>query len=340
MNIYKLIRLNRFVKSHRLKFAAILAADMLNMRYLNIYLDPTLACNLRCKMCHHSCAKDEQTFAGQFSFEEIGRLAQLFFPNAVRLQIGCGAEPTMYREFVDVIKLGRDFGIPHIVMTTNGQLLTEKRIEELVRCGLDELCLSTHGVQKKTYEELMVNASFERFLNVLTLIDNAKRSHASATPRLRLNYTINPDNLNELEEFFDVYGKSDISVLQVRPMNRLPGQIYTWREVDKACYSRIVLRLRSECKRRGILFLATHVAEHAGEQGSTQTHAHSAVIYDAVTRHIYPNELVWHHDFDWKNESLRDYCKRIKWRGYLLKCLMSRIQHIPAPGYVARFDIE
>lgn len=182
MNIYKLIRLNRFVKSHRLKFAAILAADMLNMRYLNIYLDPTLACNLRCKMCHHSCAKDEQTFAGQFSFEEIGRLAQLFFPNAVRLQIGCGAEPTMYREFVDVIKLGRDFGIPHIVMTTNGRLLTEKRIEELVRCGLDELCLSTHGVQKKTYEELMVNASFERFLNVLTL--KTMQNEATRLPRL------------------------------------------------------------------------------------------------------------------------------------------------------------
>ena len=68
-------------------------------------------------------------------------------------------------------------------MTTNGQLLTEKHIEELVGCGLDELCLSTHGVQKKTYEDLMVNASFERFPNVLTLIDTAKRSHVSATPR-------------------------------------------------------------------------------------------------------------------------------------------------------------
>jgi molybdenum cofactor biosynthesis enzyme MoaA len=340
MNIYKLMRLNRFVRSHRLKFAGILAADILNMRHLNVYFDPIWACNLRCKMCPQFGAIQGQTTAGRFSREEIRRLAHLFFPNTVRLQIGCGAEPTMYREVVEVVRLGRDFGVPHIVMTTNGQLLTERHIQELVRCGLDELCLSTHGVQKKTYEDLMVNASFERLLNVLTLLDKVKRGQTSTTPRLRLNYTINPDNLNELESFFDVYGKADISVLQLRPMNRTGGQKYAWRELDKPLYSRIVDALRSECRKRGIVFLATRVDEHVDEQKGTKTVDHGAVIYDAVTRHIYPNELVWRHDFDWRNESVRDYGKRIKWRRYLLKCLMSRIQHIPAPGYAARFDIE
>jgi MoaA/NifB/PqqE/SkfB family radical SAM enzyme len=339
MNIYRLVRVNRFVRSHRLKFAGILAADVLNMRYHNVYFDPIWACNLRCKMCPQFGAVQEQTTAKRFSFEDIRRLAQLFFPNTIRLQIGCGAEPTMYRRVADVVRLGKDFGIPHIVITTNGQLLTENRIQELVTCGLDELCLSTHGVQKKTYEDLMVNASFERLLNVLSLLDKVKRGQASATPRLRLNYTINPDNLNELESFFDVYGKADISVLQLRPMNRTGSQKYAWGELDKPLYSRIVDALRSECRKRGIVFLATRVEANVAGQESTKTVDHGAVIYDAVTRHVYPNELVWRNDFDWKNESLRDYCKRVKWRRYLLKCIMSGIQHIPAPGYAARFDI-
>lgn len=54
MNIYTLQKLNKIIKSQRLKNAALWVLHVLNRRYLSVYFDPVLACNLRCKSCYFS----------------------------------------------------------------------------------------------------------------------------------------------------------------------------------------------------------------------------------------------------------------------------------------------
>ena len=46
-------------------------------------------------------------------------------------------------------------------LVTNGQLLTEKKLRDLMDCGLNELVLLLHGVRKETYEALMKGASYD-----------------------------------------------------------------------------------------------------------------------------------------------------------------------------------
>ena len=45
--IYQLMKLNRAIKSHRLKLAGILLLHILKLRYLCLRFDPIIACNLR-----------------------------------------------------------------------------------------------------------------------------------------------------------------------------------------------------------------------------------------------------------------------------------------------------
>jgi MoaA/NifB/PqqE/SkfB family radical SAM enzyme len=103
-------------------------------------------------------------------------------------------------------------------MVTNGQLLTTDHLEKLVELGLDELTLSTHGVKRDTYERLMRRASFDKFIEVLDQLEAIKKRTAATRPQLRLNYTVNAENLEELAAFFDVYGKYTLRTLQVRPI--------------------------------------------------------------------------------------------------------------------------
>lgn len=91
-NFYFLLKINQHIKSVRLKSAGIYLLHLLGKRYFGIFLDPVLACNLRCRMCYFSDEEKRKRFShGMFKPEDLPRLADAFFHRALKLQIGCGA---------------------------------------------------------------------------------------------------------------------------------------------------------------------------------------------------------------------------------------------------------
>src|SRR5690554_6460991 len=83
--------------------------------------------------------------------------------------------------------------------------------------AVNEIILSCHGVKKATYEEFMAGASYEKFHEVLGILKEV-RDAGRSLPKLRINYTANPDNLDELIDFFEVFGHYPVDILQVRPV--------------------------------------------------------------------------------------------------------------------------
>lgn len=78
MDIYKILKFNNFIKSHRLKFFGLWLLNVLDKRYLAIQMDPVMACNLRCKMCYFTDeAYVRATMKGVFQ-EEILRMPSNF----------------------------------------------------------------------------------------------------------------------------------------------------------------------------------------------------------------------------------------------------------------------
>jgi MoaA/NifB/PqqE/SkfB family radical SAM enzyme len=53
-NIYFLFKVNRLIKSFRIKSLGIYFLHLFGKRYYGIFLDPVYACNLRCRMCYFS----------------------------------------------------------------------------------------------------------------------------------------------------------------------------------------------------------------------------------------------------------------------------------------------
>src|SRR3712207_717746 len=146
-------RMNRVVKSSRLKFAAALLADLASLRYTIVRVDPVSACNLRCGMCFFSDPSWRAEHAkGSLSKEELRRIAALMFPQALQVHFGASMEPTTFKDYPWLVKLAKWHRVPFVGFTTNGQLLTPERLECLVATALDELTVSTHGVRKETYE--------------------------------------------------------------------------------------------------------------------------------------------------------------------------------------------
>ena len=121
MNIYQLLRLNRVVKNHRIKFLALYLLHKFNRRYLAVNFDPVLACNLRCKMCYFTDSDYVKTLKGQFKEDDLELIAERIFKRALKLQIGCGTEPTLYKGLAKIVALGKRYKVPYISITTNAQ---------------------------------------------------------------------------------------------------------------------------------------------------------------------------------------------------------------------------
>lgn len=320
-SIYRIIQLNRLVKNHRIKFAAVLAAYHLKLRHLFLRFDPVMACNLRCAMCYFSDDQFRKENKGIFKPSEVERLAQMFFPQAMQLVIGCGAEPTLYKDYPTLVKLAKEYRVPFVGLTSSAQLITSEQLEQLFTYKLDELSLSVHGVRQETYERLMVNASYAKFHEVLGQFTELSRKPRLHVPNLRFNFTVNPDNLDELSDFFRVYGQYPIKTLQIRPIMDIGQSEYRNFGLNLCAdtYNRTIETLSKEARDRGVTFLANRY----DPTYLSESENYGSVILDAVHRYISP-QRVWREDFNWREETYDEFCRRIQWGNRLRNAIVSR----------------
>lgn len=318
-----LLRLNRLAPT-RLKYAAVLLADIVRARHLIVRLDPIIACNLRCGMCYFS---DEKFLppgpVRRFSREDVERLAAQFFPLALQVHIGCGTEPTMFKGYAALVALARKHRVPFIGFTTNAQLLTAPHVRTMIESGLTEITMSTHGVHKETYERLMVGASWDTYHENLKMLHDLKRELGAANPRLRINYTVNASNLRELREFFTRFDGYDISVLQIRPMDNIGDTAYHWEDLSPLAgeYRDILGVLSEQCHQRGIRLMA-------GDPEVQAENKYAAVYERAVLRVLDPNK-VWQQDFDFRSTTYREYLKKTGYRRGLLNYILRGDRSLP-----------
>ncbi|NND53260.1 MAG: radical SAM protein, partial [Flavobacteriaceae bacterium] len=256
MYIYKLLHLNRVIKNHRLKFLGLYILHKLNMRYLAVNLDPVMACNFRCKMCYFTDPDYVRTLKGQLKDEELERIAEVIFKRAIKLQIGCGTEPTLYKNLVRIVELGKAYKVPYISLTTNANLLDEEQITALIKAGLNEFTISLHGVNKASYEAFMKNGSYEKFHEVFNIFKKLKRDHNF---KVRINYTFNKDNFYELDTFFEHFDGQSFDILQIRPIQKIGNTEYNDFNLEplREDYSKLIKGIRENCKTNGITLLAS-----------------------------------------------------------------------------------
>lgn len=185
--------------------------------------------------------------------ETVRAIEQILLPHALKLQIGCGAEPTLKPDAVaSLIEAGKRAGVPYIEITTNGQLLNRPLLEEFIVKGLDGMTLSLHGTSREIYQRLMKGASFDKLVSLIDTIRQIQTAHPGF--KLRINYTVNNLNKTDLPGLWELFGGVKIDVLQVRPIQRLGDTPYNdFIIADQRDFIEgIIEPLADECRRRGV----------------------------------------------------------------------------------------
>lgn len=303
----------------------ILALHLLKRRYVNLFFDPSLSCNLRCRMCYFSDPEARKDMHGTFTEEDIQAIARSLFHRVLRLQIGCGAEPTTFKYLDELIRLASESGVPHISMTTNGQLLTLERMKQLVENGLDELILSAHGLSEKVYEDMMANAKFAQFLQTLDYLKTVKAEHPQL--KVRLNYTINADNIQDLTLLPEVFADIKPNVIQLRPIQKIGESDYNNFSMEQILqmYDEYVKPAVKFCEENDIICIYPQRENlmSIGHKDAAANHVNS-VIEMLPCFQLSPYKE-WKEKIDPYRETFEDYCRRTHRVKFILNNLFGRV---------------
>ncbi|MDB9960822.1 radical SAM protein [Oceanihabitans sp.] len=332
MDIYKLLQLNRKIKSHRIKFFGLWLLHTFNQRYLAVNLDPVMACNLRCKMCYFTDADYVKTLKGQFKPEELNQVAKTIFSRALKLQIGCGTEPTLYKNLTEIVSLGKQYKVPYISLTTNANLLHEKNIEDLLKAGLNEFTISLHGVTKESYEGFMKKASYEKFHNAFKAFQKLKSRYNF---KVRINYTFNKDNFYELTELFEHFNGESFDILQIRPIQKIGNTEYNNFDLEelRVDYPKIIQQIKENCKTNNITLLAPNKIPDKSQINN------SSLIFDYTFCYISPNKF-WKEGFNWRTETFNNYSKKIEWGRLLFFNIFKSEKELKSLSNRLNYEVE
>lgn len=333
MNIYKILKLNNLIKNHRIKFFGLWLLNVTNQRYLSIQFDPVLACNLKCKMCYFTDKEYvKKNMKGIFAEADLDQLADVNFKNALKLQIGCGAEPTLFKHNKKLIEIAKKHKVPYISMVTNGNLLEQKDIVDFSNAGLDEFILSMHGVNKASYEDFMDQGDFGKFNATLENINLEKMQNPKL--KLRINYTFNQDNFFELKDFFKIYGHLKIDVLQLRPIDKIGETTYnnfSLKNIEDDYLELIQFMKIESVKRKMTLMAPASIQRNEEKALAVSTQNNSSYLVPFTYCYVSP-KFYWKEDFNWKEETFKSWKKRNNWNRLLFKNIFISRKELEKPN--------
>ena len=135
-----------------------------------IRMSITDVCNFKCGYCLPNGYQVDKSDTRKFlHLDEIRRLSKCFYLLGVNKIRITGGEPTVRKDFFDVIKvLKYDSGIKNIAITTNGYHLDQKA-KLLVKSGLTGINISIDSLNQETFKNI---TGHDRLPEILKGIQN------------------------------------------------------------------------------------------------------------------------------------------------------------------------
>lgn len=127
-----------------------------------IMIETMSVCNLRCEYCPNSLTersslKNNKKLDEKYFYKLIDELSRINYKGCI-----CPSsynEPLLDERLVSLITyVSEKLPSARIMLYTNGELLDEKRYEELVNAGVDQFVITNHtGIENKQVEKIIEN---------------------------------------------------------------------------------------------------------------------------------------------------------------------------------------
>jgi MoaA/NifB/PqqE/SkfB family radical SAM enzyme len=184
---------------------------------IRLWIESSLACNLRCVMCPNKDLLGERK--GLMSFELFMKIIDETKAFVSDIYLHHRGEPLINARLGDMISYAKQAGIT-VRFHTNGTLLKEEKARMLLEAEPDLVSISFDGFQKDVYEEVRPGAVFETTVENIIRFAQMKKDLRKDRPYIVIeridfaNYRqkIEPDTLKSLEKRFHNAGIDEVIV--------------------------------------------------------------------------------------------------------------------------------
>jgi MoaA/NifB/PqqE/SkfB family radical SAM enzyme len=109
-----------------------------------------------------------------------------------------GGEPTLRKDFFELVKFAKDSGIKRVELQTNGiKLKNRSYVKKLENLGLNNILLAFHSHKPKIYD-LLTNTK-ENFDKLLSCLENLNSSKIET----HISHVINSENYKDILDFIE-----------------------------------------------------------------------------------------------------------------------------------------
>ncbi len=157
-------------------------------------------CNLLCKHCY--AISGNVDFPGELSYAEVCAVMDDLKDFGVPVLILSGGEPLLRPDIYDISRRARDMGF-YVGLSTNGVLISEAAMEDLVAVGYDYVGISLDGVGEVHDAFRGMKGAYAKSLNALRLC----RDHGI---KAGLRFTMTEDNAHQFEDMLKLAGDEGI----------------------------------------------------------------------------------------------------------------------------------
>ncbi len=175
--------------------------DSFGRSFPYIRLSITDVCNFKCGYCLPNGYQVDKSDNRKFlHLEEIRRLAKVFSKLGVCKIRLTGGEPTVRKDFFDIIKiLKNEAGIKKVVITTNGYHLDEKA-KMLVDSGLNGINISIDSLDRNTFKNVTGHDRLPEILKGINILQDLNFEN------IKINAVL-LNGINASEKDFESWGE-------------------------------------------------------------------------------------------------------------------------------------
>jgi len=167
----------------------------------SLIIEPTNTCNLRCTFCF---VTEGMTREGGFMEFDLFKKIIDDSPDLEHLCMHNWGEPLLHKDIFRMIEYAKNKGVNYVVMNTNGTLLTNKMIDQIVDSKLDIIRFSIDG-SAETFKRVrgVELQNIEQNINKLKKVKEKRR------PKLKMGvvFTVEEDTEGDAEDYITHWEK-------------------------------------------------------------------------------------------------------------------------------------
>lgn len=205
-------------------FQSFLAGREMPSHPLEIFLEISNVCNLKCAMCSvfselnpyrlYALKAEERGFLDQRYLESMAPLLS----HALLVHCYGYGEPTIHPQFVGIL----DTILQHEVLVdffTNGMNLSEELCEFLVDRKIFRVTVSFSGASREDYENMYLNGKFDTVLDGIARLNRIKAAKGSRYPEIEINSIAFAHHIARIVEFVELMAERGVNTIYLKPLH-------------------------------------------------------------------------------------------------------------------------